>query len=180
VEGYPFDGILKNEQVAGLFETAGARLLNGPPLSVSEEKLLRALLVKGEFPNERVLDWIELATTREQFKTLIDFAKNQSGWPFVLQNPEAARAFLLKSRSMGGEELHGDTFRRLSLLSGCRSSTNGEPDPEWRGILESAERLAHRYSGDPELGPLYMAAVALERDQIDRNRRDLLERRGRI
>jgi hypothetical protein len=179
VEGYPFDGILENEQVAGLFETAGARLLNGPPLSVSEEKLLRALLVRADVPNDRILAWIELASTWEQLKTLIDFAKNQSGWPFVLQNPEAARSFLLKSRSMGGEELHAETFRRLSLLSGCRSSTNGEPDPEWRGILESAERLAHRYSGDPELGPLYAAAVAFERDQIDRNRRELVERRGR-
>lgn len=179
VEGYPFDGILNNEQVAGLFETAGARLLNGPPLSVSEEKLLRALLMRTDAPTDRILDWIELASTREQLKTLIDFSKNQSGWPFVLQNPEAVRAFLLKSRSMGGEEFHGKTFRRLSLLSGSRSSTNGEPDPEWRGILESAERLAHRYSGDPELGPLYAAAVAFERDQIDRNRRELVELRGR-
>lgn len=179
VEGYPFSGILKNEQVAGLFETAGARLLNGPPLSVSEEKLLRALLVRDDVPNDQILGWIELASNRGQLKTLIDFAKNHSGWPFVLQNPGAARAFLLKSRSMGGEELHSETFRRLSLLSGCRSSTNGEPDPEWRGILESAERLAHRYSGDLELGPLYAAAVAFERGQIDRNRRELVERRGR-
>jgi len=179
VEGYPFDGILKNEQVAGLFETAGARLLNGPPLSVSEEKLLRALLVRADVPNDQILGWIELASTREQLKTLIDFAKNQSGWPFLLQNPEAARAFLLKSRSMGGEELHSETFRRLSLLSGCRSSTNGEPDPEWRGILQSAERLAHRYCGDTELGPLYAAAVAFERDQIARTRSELVERRGR-
>lgn len=179
VEGYPFDGILKNEQVAGLFETAGARLLNGPPLSVSEEKLLRTLLMRTDAPNDRILQWIELASTREQFRTLIDFALNHSGRPFLLQNPEAARALLLKSRSMGGEELHGESFRRLSLLSGRRSSTNGEPDPEWRGILESAERLAHRYSGDPELGALYTAAVEFERRQMERDRREWIEMGGR-
>jgi len=179
VETYPFRNISRQPEVAELIETLTERLLNGRDLDVGETRLLRAVLRRSEDIAESFMGLIGKVSTHEQLHTMIDFSKNNLGWPLILSEPDLARALLLKSRSVGGEDAHRATFKRLSLLSGCRSSANGEPDPEWHGILESAERLAHRFSDEPDLGPLYRAAVEFERSAIERNRQDHVDRRGR-
>jgi hypothetical protein len=79
------------------------------------------------------------------------------------------RALLLKARTVS-DECHRATLETLSLLRGARGYENATPNEDWKHLLASLERAFHENASDPELGPLFHAAITCEQDLIKRHK----------
>jgi DNA polymerase III delta prime subunit len=176
---FPFEGVADHPEVASQVAIWEERLLEGPPLSFDEMRLFRAVALRPGFFFACLERLLARVRTGEHIENVLDLVKDDFGEAIVLREPDFIRALLVKARDVGGEPMYREAFRRLHLLPGCRSSCNGEAAPEWLGLLEAAERLAHRYADDPDLGPLYRCAVEVEREGIEFNRIEHAERRKR-
>ncbi len=124
----------------------------------------------GEQLETRLIAMVERVSSPESLEHLAE-AMNSPVLPesrFV--PPPLAKALLVKAREHGMPTVQR-IQRQLARVPGVRGRKSRKPDANWNLLLEAAERLAHRYAGDPDLGPLYAKIVKNERDWM-RSRTD--------
>lgn len=165
-----FTDVMADSKAADVVRKLENQLLSDQPYDYQENRILQiAVLQCRENAEAHLLRLVEQASIAEHLKRLAVFVRSWDAWPVVLGCPNFARALLAKARQFGDE-----TFKAVSgplqLLPGSRGSSNGNPDPEWKALLSTAESMAHRYAGDPLLGPLYAAAASHERSWIEDSR----------
>jgi hypothetical protein len=157
-------------EVKALVAEFEERLAAGGELDFDEMRLLRSAIQHG---SDNPSAWLEAAairaTTEEQLNTLRELGSVGGYDNVALAYPDFARALLVRARAIGGD-CHEVIFGRLMHVGGGRSSTNGEPDAEWKGLLEALDRLADRYGTDTELGPLFAALAKSERSWMSSQR----------
>ena len=146
------------------------RFLSDRPYNSDENRILQiAILQCRQTAEANLLRLVEKASTAEHLEHLVELVRNWNAWSVVLASPDFARAILVKAHHFG-DEVFKSVSDRLHLLPGSRGSSDGAPDPKWKALLSAAESMAHRYAGDPLLGPLYTAAASHERAWIEQSR----------
>jgi hypothetical protein len=171
LEHIQFPRIMSAPDVQAIVADCERRLTAGDKLDFDEMRLLRSAIQRG---SDNPSAWLEAAanraTTEEQLNTLRTLGAADDLDNAALAHPNFVRCLLVRARAIG-PECHERMFSRLLHVGGVRGSTDNEPDPEWKGLLESIERLAHQHAADPELGPLFTAIAKHERSWIESDRR---------
>jgi len=166
-----FPGIMAKPEVASIIEECRQRLSHGRRLSHHEVQLLRQVIQTG---NDQPSEWLEAAarhaTSELELETLHELGSGGTSGNAALTSPEFARVLLTRARGIG-PELHERVFARMIHLGRGRGSVEGQPDAQWRSLLEAVERLAHQHAADPELGPLFASIATRERADMERERR---------
>lgn len=167
---FRFPRIMSAPEVQALVAECEQRLESGEELDFDELRLLRAAIQHG---SENPSAWLEAAAARARTEAQLHRLR-ELGSPDNLENaaltyPSFGRALLTHARTFG-QKAHEEMFNRLLHVGGGRSSTNGEPDDEWKALVENLERLADRYTTDPELGPLFTQIAKGERSWMSRQR----------
>ena len=165
-----FPRIMAAPEVKALVAGFEQQLAADGQLDFDELRLLRSAIQYG---SNNPSAWLEAAaaraTTEQQLNTLRDLGAVDDEANAALACPDFARALLISARAIS-PECHERIFASLLHVGGGRSSTGGEPDPEWKGLLETIGRLAQLHAADSELGPLFIAIAKHERSWIDSNR----------
>jgi hypothetical protein len=165
-----FRRVMSAPEVKALVADCERRLTEGEKLDFDEMRLLRSAVQHG---SDDPSAWLEAAanraTTEEQLNALRGLGAAGDFDNAALAHPGFIRCLLARARAIS-PECHERVFSRLLHVGGSRGSTNGEPDPEWKGLIEAVERLAEQHSADPELGPLFSTIAKHERAWIESNR----------
>ena len=162
--------MLDNEEAAAVVRQLESRVLAGPELEYDEIKLLQLAVFDGqENTADQLQAMVENATEGAQLERIIEFATFAMDYGICLAYPAFARLILSRARKFGAD-CHRSIFRRLSHLPVVRSSTNGEPDNQWKLLVSSLEEKAQAHAADPELGPLYASMARHERKWCEHNR----------
>lgn len=173
-ERVQFSQIMDSPEVMAIVEGFERRVMSGENLDFDELRLLRQAIDHSPAGASQWLnEAIERATTENHVETLRELFSPSRTENAALSNPEVTQKLLRKARTIS-TACHKHLFHRLLHVGGVRGSTNGEPDADWKEILENIERLAHEYSTDAELGPLYSAMVSHERASMDSMRMRML------
>lgn len=150
-----FPRIMNSPRVQAIVSGLEKRLATGAELDHDEVRLLRSAITYG---SESPSAWLESAAGRasseQQLRTLLQLGSVGSWSNAALAFPGFTRVLLEKARSFG-EDFRGDIFGQLIHVAGGRGCTNGEPDPEWRALLDLIDGLALKHAQDRILGPLY-------------------------
>ena len=165
-----FTDVMADPQAAAVVRELEHRFLSDRPYNSDENRILQiAILQCRQTAEANLLRLVEKASTAEHLEHLVELVRNWNAWSVVLASPDFARAILVKAHHFG-DEVFKSVSDRLHLLPGSRGSSDGAPDPTWKALLSAAESMAHRYAGDPLLGPLYTAAASHERAWIEQSR----------
>lgn len=171
LEHIHFPRLMSAPEVQALVADCERRLTGGEKLDFDEMRLLRSAIQHG---SDNPSAWLEAAanraTSEEQLNTLRKLGAADDLDNAALAHPNFVRCLLVRARAFSSE-CHERMFADLIRVGGCRGSTNGEPDAQWKGLLEAIERLAHQHAADPELGPLFTAIAKHERSWIESDRR---------
>ena len=158
-----FPQIMDAPEVQAIVAETEQRLTAEGELDPEEMRLLRSAILHG---SEQPSAWLEAAavraTTKEQLDRLRELGSVGGHENAALAYPDFARVLLIRARAIS-MDCHERMFRRLLHIGGVRSSTNDEPDPGWKSLLEALERLADQYKVDTELGPLFAEIAKHER-----------------
>jgi hypothetical protein len=86
----------------------------------------------------------------------------------VTEYPSFVRGLLKKARTFG-RETYDQIFLdlRSHATSHPYSTSAGEPDTEWKKLLEAIERRTQEFSADPDLGQLYSQIADDERSRME-------------
>ena len=166
-----FRRVMFAPEVKDLVADCERRLIEGEKLDFDEMRLLRSAIRDG---SDNPSAWLEAAANRATMEEQLNFLRELAAGGDLENNaalayPDFARCLLVRARGIG-PSCHERMFSRLLHVGGCRGSTNGEPDPAWKGLLEAVERLANVHATDPELGPLFSTIAKHERSWIESNR----------
>lgn len=158
----PFREVMNAPEVTRILTDFERRALAGEPLDFDELYLLRRAIAQGENSSAWLESAVQRANSEEHLDLLRELGSVGKEANAALAYPQFAKALLLRAREIS-PACHDEVFARLLHLGGGRSSTNHEPDAEWKSLLEAIERLAHQYAADSELGPLFATAAKNER-----------------
>jgi len=166
-----FPRIMDAAEIKALIAEFEERRESGNKLDFDEIRLLRSAIVHG---SDNPSAWLEAAanraTSEDQLNTLRELGSVGAYENVALAYPDFARVLLKRARAIS-PDCHDRIFSRLLHIGGVRGSTDAEPDPEWKSLLEAVERLAHQHASDGELGPLFAVMAKGERSWMDSNRR---------
>jgi hypothetical protein len=165
-----FHRIMSDPEVEDLVSCCERRFTDGEELDHDEMRLLRSAIRYG---HEALSAWLEAAAKRasseSRLEALLEFGTVGSFDNAALAYPSFVRVLLVRARTIN-PKCHERIFSSLLHVGGCRGSTRGEPDAEWKGLLQNIERLAAEHADDPELGPLFAAIESHERTWIEHGR----------
>lgn len=166
--------VARDPEIIGIRSELETRLLQGPELNFWESRLLEIVVFGlGGDPDETLEKLAENATRPEQIERIESSVKLMDR-NIILLCPKFTRKLLCRARVLS-PDVHRSVFSTLQHVPGGRSSTNFEPDEDWKGLVENLERMAHQYAADSELGPLYTAAAQIERQGMDDARKRAVE-----
>ena len=188
------NGLMNDPAAAKIIYKLEEKLLGEPSPNFDESHLLQiALFQSGDSAEPHLERWLTLATDAERLERLADFARESTerrdlepakdkalqkvaaltarmNWPLVVQYPKFVQSLLAAARGTNAK-CHESVFSTLSSLPVGQSTKDGEPDDEWKALLESVDKLAANYQGDTELGPFYTRIAAVERASMEHMRR---------
>lgn len=176
IESISFKQILDSPATAAIVREVESRVFQGGKLDYCEQHLMAGLLLHRESGcEERFRALVEKVSSSDQLDSIQELIATSVSHSVVLAAPNLVRTVLLKARSFG-DETHEKTVDELIHLKGVRSGSNDGPDQEWKELLATVERLAHKYSSDPELGPFYSRIAEHERAWMEGMKRDFAVR----
>lgn len=165
-----FQRVMSDPEVEALVSDCDRRFTEGEELDYDEMRLLRSVIRYG---HDDPSAWLEAAVNRANSEDHLD-ALRELGTVGSFDNaalayPSFVRALLVRARAIN-PKCHERMFSSLLHVGGCRGSTSGEPDPEWKGLLQTIERFAAEHADDSELGPLFAAIETHERSRLEHGR----------
>lgn len=165
-----FEGLLTDSLALELVERLERRLFENDHLHRDEAELLNAVYLQTtEQMEQRLLAQVNRVTSPPQLERLVEFARTADDGATILRFPEFVRDLLIKARSFG-LDVHGIIFARLSHISGSRGTGNGEPNEDWKNLIQSLQSAVELHRGDRELAAVYTTALSIEQASVQESR----------
>jgi len=165
-----FARIMEAPEVSALLIESEQRLAAGRELDPDEMHLLSSVIQHGsENPSAWLEEAANRANTKEHLIALYELGAVTGIKNIPLAYPRFAKALLNRARAIG-TDCHDNLFRKLLYVGGGHGTLNGEPDDEWRGLLETIDSAARQHASDPDLGPLFVEMVRHERSWMESTR----------
>ena len=158
-----FSNLLEHPQAREVIDKLGNQIVQGPPLERNEQELLQLGLrdLPADKREKYLSDLLERLTTEEQIQRFLKIDTN-----LALSHPALTRILLQKALALG-TNVHDSVVQALTSNQGMRSSSDSIPDPEWKSLLETVEKYAHKYANDSTLGPIYARIANMERGRME-------------
>jgi hypothetical protein len=166
-EDVRFPLIFESDDMADFVQSIEELVMDGEyEFDFDEVQLLQRVLEERTEPcREWLRSMASHATNEKQLEKIRELASVGKLENAVIYDPLLARILLERSATVDGD-CHDRMFARLVFLGGGRGASSGEPDKEWTKMMMDIETLAHPFSGDPELAPLFAKLISEERSQM--------------
>ncbi|MGD0651652.1 MAG: hypothetical protein ABSA97_11035 [Verrucomicrobiia bacterium] len=162
-------GLLNDPEAAAIVRQLEGELYMEPGLSPERERLLRIAVFRGnDDPEAKLGELLDKAQSSNQLNHLMSLFASPVKSSVVTEYPSFVRGLLKKARTFG-RETYDQIFLELHshATSHPYSTSAGEPDTEWKKLLEAIERRTQEFSADPDLGQLYSQIADDERSRME-------------